>query len=165
MFLSISPLQRRIPRPSRLSAACGFLFVFALLLSTFASAQRRDFPATYRITQISEQDNSVELTLSLTVHNYSGAAIEDCGIVLKSSDPFGTLIGTFDLVKFFPSFKDISVSNRFTVPRAEYERWMQGARPNLDILLPDGEGGTVVDSIDPRPEPVRPEATNPESAN
>jgi len=85
--------------------------------------------------------------------------------VLKSSDPFGTLIGTFDLVKFFPSFKDISVSNRFTVPRAEYERWMQGARPNLDILLPDGEGGTVVDSIDPRPEPVRPEATNPESAN
>ncbi len=132
------------------------LWVLSLMLTCLIpaaiSAQRSDFPATYRITDVSEEENQVELTLSLTVHNYSGGEIRNCGIVLKQSDPLSTPIGTFDLIEVFPSYQDITVSHAFTVPRSEYARWERGAEPRLDILLPDGSEGATVESIDARRE-------------
>jgi hypothetical protein len=124
------------------------LFLLAISLGPSAHAQRRDFPATYRISGVSLLDNKVQLTLTLTLHNYSGADIQNCAIVLNSIAPQSEPIGTFPLVKLLPSYKDTSVEQTFTLTESEYTLLKFGADPNLKILLPDSDGGTRIESID-----------------
>jgi hypothetical protein len=98
------------------------------------------------------------LTLTLTLHNYSGADIQNCAIVLNSIAPQSEPIGTFPLVKLLPSYKDTSVEQTFTLTESEYTLLKFGADPNLKILLPDSDGGTRIESIDAHREipPVEP---------
>ncbi len=144
------------PSQSRARSVFGNLFsrqtlVFlALSFAVSVHAQRINFPATYKISQVSEADNQVKMTLSLTIHNFSGKDIQDCGIVLSGPELGAESLGSFDLVKSLPSFKDTTVSHKFVVPKSEYLRWKQGAGPHLDILLADGRGGTRIDTIDAR---------------
>ena len=63
------------------------LVIPAIAPSASVSAQRQDFPATYKIADVSEQDNQVHLTLTLTIHNFSGEDVRDCGIVLNATTP------------------------------------------------------------------------------
>jgi hypothetical protein len=127
------------------------LVIPAIACSVAVSAQRRDFPATYSIDKVSEQETQVQLTLTLTIHNFSGSDIQNCGIVLNATTPHTEPIGTFNLVKLLPAYKDTTVSHSFTLDKSEYERWKAGANPSLEILLPDGDGGTRIEAIDARP--------------
>lgn len=127
------------------------LIIPAIALSASVSAQRQDFPATYQLAGVSEQDNQVQLTLTLTIHNFSGEDVRDCGIVLNATIPHSAPIGTFSLVKLLPAYKDTTVSHSFTLDKSEYERWKAGVNPSLEILLSDGFGGTRIASIDARP--------------
>ena len=159
MHSGASLLPWRKSRKSRLLANFIFPAALALLLCAPAHAQRRDFPASYRVTGVSQREDSVQLTLSLTVHNFSGKDISDCAIVLSATDPRSAPIGAFDLIQHLPAYRDTTVSHRFTLSAAEYAHWLQGTNTNLHILLPDGHGGTVVESIDPRRDVQLPEAS------
>jgi len=143
----LSPSSRRTLR-LRLSLAIAMLGVFVVP----ALAQRRDFPANYTVSHVSEDDDGVHLMLSLTVRNFSGNDIEGSAIVLIASDRFSTLLGSFQPVKLLPGYRDVTVRHRFTVPKEEYERWQQGADPVLEIQMPDGNGGTVEERVDARRE-------------
>jgi len=150
------PLQRSLLRVGGVTAwrAAGVAVCFAIFLSvgSIASAQRRDFPASYSITRVAAGQSTVELTLTLTLRNYSGRDVDDCGIVLDSSEPVAEPIGNFDLIPALPSYGEVTVRHRFTVTQAEYARWQQGVEPALEILIPDGRGGTRIDRIDARRE-------------
>lgn len=140
----------------RLAAPCSLLVFFTVLSLALcpasAQAQRRYFPATYRLSNITEATDTVTLTLSLTIFNFSGGDIHNGGVVLYSSDgPRSKPVDAFNLIKLFPSDKDVTVSAEFTVPKAEYERWSRGENPNLQFLMPDGSGGTRTVPIDARP--------------
>jgi hypothetical protein len=154
MFASCPPFPLR--HFSRSAAArlprCLLLFALAMAIAPLALAQRRDFPATYRITNVSTQDNQVQLTLSLTVRNFSGADIQDGVIVLYASDPHSDPIGEVGRIKLLSSYADSTVSRSFTVSEAEYTRWQQGLNPRLYLLVPDDKAGTRLESIDPRRE-------------
>jgi hypothetical protein len=154
MSVSQSTFHPRAPFLAGLFAfrllALSLLLACALAIGLPASAQRIDFPATYQITHVSQIGNEVQLTLSLTIHNYSGKDLQNSGIVLYGSPQGSDLIGTFDLVKIFPSYQEITVSHQFTLPKAEYAQWQHGAKPSLQILFPDGTGGTRTDTIDAR---------------
>lgn len=153
MHFLLQPSALRICGTSARRAARTALFLAIIVsVGAFATAQRRDFPATYLITHVAESERGVELTLTVTIHNYSGQDIADCGITLNSSSQFAAPIGDFDLVKEFPSYRDITVRHRFTVPKDEYARWQRGSEPALEMLLPDGYGGTRVEAIDARRE-------------
>ncbi len=151
------PLLRAFAASPRRAVRIPAVFGILLTAAIVAPAQRRDFPASYSIAHVVENGNSVELTFSLTVHNYSGRDIEDGGIVLDSSGPLPSPIASFDLVKAFARDRDVAVRRRFTVPKAEYARWQQGVEPALEILIPDGRGGTRIDRIDARPEAPLPD--------
>jgi hypothetical protein len=119
-----------------LQRRCAFarslgLLSLALCLTLSSQAQRRDFGASYRLSDIAEGSDSVSLTLTLTIHNSSGADIENSGVI-----------------KLFPSYKSVTVSQQFTISKSEYERWSRGENPNLKFLLPDGNGGTKFVDID-----------------
>lgn len=135
------------------------MLALAATTAAVAAGQRRDFAATYAVTQVAETDNGIELTLTVTAHNYSGRDIENCGIVLNASDPSASPLGNFRLIKIFPDSGEITVHRRFTVPKGEFLRWQAGVHPALQILLPDGHDGTLVEPIDahretPIPEPA-----------
>ena len=127
-----------------LALLCG-----ALSLPQAAQAQRRDFAATYRVSNITEETDKVTLTLSLTIHNSSGADIRYGGVALYSSlGPRSRPVDAFDVIKLFPNHKEATLSRQFTIPKGEYERWARGENPNLQFFLPDGNGGTRVVPID-----------------
>jgi hypothetical protein len=143
---------QRYRRPSAFKALrlvyLVLLFLLAISVNPSANAQRRDFPATYRVSGVSQLDNKVQLTLTLTLHNFSGADIQNCAIVLNSIAPQSEPIGTFPLLKLLPAYKDTSVEQTFTLTESEYAQWKLGADPNLKILLPDSDDGTRIETID-----------------
>jgi len=124
----------------------------AACLGSPAHAQRRDFPATYRITEVSEQANQVQLTLTVTLRNFSGADIRDCTVTLNSIEPQSESIGSFPRIELLPSDKDTAVTESFTLTTGEYAQWKLGANPNLKLLVPENDGSTRSESIDARRE-------------
>ena len=73
-------------------------------VSIAAAKQGRDFAGTYQLSNISEAGNSVHVTITLKVFNYSGADIRNSGVALFSSDANHEAIGAFAVVKLFPNF-------------------------------------------------------------
>jgi len=147
--VQIPPLRAPLVTASGAARMARSFLLLSITLSIggFACGQRRDFAATYAVTHVTEAERGVELTLTLTVHNYSGRDIEDCGIVLNASDHFATPIGNFEPIRLLASDRDLTLQHSFAVPRSEYERWQRGVAPVLELLVPDGEGGTRVMAI------------------
>lgn len=148
------------PRPLR-SRTLPFLlsFVVVTLCSSASVAQRRDFAGTYSISHVAESTETVDLTLTVVVKNFSGHPIADCVIVLDGTDPHQAPIGNFDPIDLLPASRFLTLRHSFAVPRGEFVRWEQGVAPALRILIPDGHGGTIVDAIDVHrvtPAPVEP---------
>jgi len=135
----------------RRSLLLVFAFVLVFFAPGLARAQRRDFAGSYRISDVSQDGGKVSLTLSLTLHNFSGGEIQNGGVVLlgESTRP-PSPVAAFPLIKDFPSYRDVTVSHGFTISAAEYARWAKGENPLLDFLKPDGKGGTVMVPIDLR---------------
>jgi|SRR5271154_5685390 len=138
-----------LQRTCALARSLSLLLSLALCLTLSSQAQRRDFAAIYRLSDIVEDGNSVSLTLTLTIHNSSGADIQNGGIALFSSlGPHAEPVDAFNIIKLFPSYKSVTVSQQFTISKSEYERWSRGENPNLQFLMPDGNGGTQFVGID-----------------
>lgn len=134
---------------NRALARCLVLLSLALCLTLSMQAQRRDFAASYKLSDIVKSGNSVSLTLTLTIHNSLGGDIHDGGIALYSTlGPNAVPVDTFDIIKLLPSYKNVTVSQQFTISATEYERWSRGENPNLKFLLPDDSGGTLFVDID-----------------
>jgi hypothetical protein len=144
----------------RVALSLGLLCLVLGLPST-AQAQRRDFAGVYSFSDVVKDADSVSLTITLTVHNFSGADIRNGGAALYPS-PVGhaanahanSPIDAFGLVKLFPSYRDVTLTHRFTVSAAQYARWNNGENPRLQFLVPDGASGTRVVPIDLRREIV-----------
>ncbi|MGB6688862.1 MAG: hypothetical protein WBE76_13585 [Terracidiphilus sp.] len=153
MPVPLQPSALRVCGVSARRAARTFLSLAIIVsVGAFAAAQRRNFPATYTITHVQRAESGVELTLTLTVRNYSGRDIEGCGIVLDESGPLAAPIGDFAPIDLLPSYGEVTVRHKFTVSKSEYSRWQQGGNPSLEILLPDGHSGTRIEAIDARRE-------------
>ena len=138
-------------RFSRLRKAL-FLLAIPCFLAPGAHAQRADFPAAYTVTDVSLAENGVELTLTLTLRNYSGFDIDDCKVLVSSSGPYATAIGSFGRIKLLRSNREVSVRRRFTIPQDEYERWQMGMQPEFELRVSNGDGGAREERIEARRE-------------
>ena len=134
--------------PTRIARYLILPILTLLLAAPLASAQRHDFTATYKIANVNEMQDKVELTLVLTLHNATGKDVRDSAIVLYSSDPAPITVGAFDLVKLVPANRNITVSQSFTISKSDYEHLLWGMHPHLDFLTPDGNGGTLKQPLD-----------------
>jgi hypothetical protein len=151
------------PIAQRLSVrALPFLYLVLaaltlLLAAPPSQAQRRDFTGSYTISHVRPEADNVTLTLTLTVHNYSGADLRNAGVVLATPNHAipgaqPTPIAAFPLIKDFPFHTDITLRQTITIPATEYARWNTGESPNLEFLKPDGHQGTIYEPIDLRRE-------------
>ena len=151
--------SRFLARFTSRSTWLAALVALALLLGPPSThAQRRDFAASYQLTNIEEAGSSVSLTITLKLFNYSGAEIRNGAVVLCDSSgdlqPNRKAIDAFDLIESLPAYRATTLRHRFTVPSSEYARWKQGGEPELVFLKPDSEGNAHEVHIDLRREPA-----------
>jgi hypothetical protein len=110
----------------------------------------REFAGFYRIMQATNQDDQVEVRISLHVFNYSEADVQDATISLTSSLPHPPGAGEA-WEKQQPSFQGVvlrvnerqvvpPLEGTFTVPAREYERWLKRAQPHFVIDYQDASG-------------------------
>ncbi|MHB8217739.1 MAG: hypothetical protein ACYDDS_16830 [Candidatus Sulfotelmatobacter sp.] len=125
--------------PTRKRELLGLTLVLLTGLAVFAK-DGRDFAGYYSFTGVTQQSNEVKLTITVQVFNYSDADIEQASVVLHQSDPGLTVQGAFPPVKVFHNQSDVRLSQEFSVPREEYQRWQNGMVPRLMVHFMGANG-------------------------
>ena len=119
-----------------------------------ASAKGPDFPGQYELSNVNDLGDTVQLTFSALVFNYSGKDVLVATLVLASSLP--------PEPESFCSIPAIAIVDRgqvqiqclATIPHREYEHWIQGAPPNLHIDTSDANGNSVQYPVSLSPAPI-----------
>jgi hypothetical protein len=125
-----------------LSLCCALLILTGVLLSVsrpLAAADGRDFAGSYQLTDRVDQGETVLATFTTRVFNYSDADVSDATVVLDSRLVPGQTYWSFPAVSMV-NRGSVRLRCAITIPKAEYNLWQQGARPNLhvDTANPDG---------------------------
>ncbi len=122
----------------------GILACLILLaVSTAAAKDGRDFAGFYEVSEVVEFVEEFQVTLTVRVFNYSGTEVDDATIMLEDSFLPGEPYGSFITPVYFQDRASVRLSDRFTIPRREYEGWQEGRTPRLTIEFMDANGNTI----------------------
>ena len=124
---------------------------FVVLLQLFAAApvsakDGRDFAGFYKVLQVTDQVDEVQVKLSLQVFNYSSANVTEATIALQSSLPNPSFDGVALNVnehKIVPP-----LVGTFKVSESDYAAWMKGTRPPFVIEFTDASGKVHQEAIE-----------------
>lgn len=113
----------------------------------------RDFAAMYEVSNANVGTDTVALTLTMRLFNYSRVDVADATVVLEDpSQPngsFGSITGV--AVRYRES---VRLSADFVVSRVEYDAWQQGGQPKLHIDFTDANGNSITRTIEMAPLPL-----------
>jgi hypothetical protein len=155
-------MQHRVLRSFQYFCLLGL--VLCLTLEAQASNAHK-FSALYQILKVTAQDDdNVQVELSLRVINYSGANVTDATISLVSSLVTGgpefewekeQVPFTNVTLPFNPHAKKLAPAlvGTFTIPADEYAQWKKGAGPRFVIAYQDPAGEQQSVRIDTAPAP------------
>ena len=132
------------------------LLTILLAVTPVLAKDGRDFAGYYQIRDISEGKDAVRLTLQLKLFNYSDADIRNGGVALYDSSPAHSPIGGFNTIPLWRLRAEANLSQQFTIPRAEYERWQRGAPPALFFLFKDAHGHVLQRQVELIQRPLTP---------
>ena len=125
-------------------ARFGILACLILLaLSTASAKDGRDFAGFYEVSEVVEFVEEFQVTLTVRVFNYSGAEVNNATVMLGDSFLHGEPYGSFITPGYFQARESVRLSDRFTIPRREYEGWQEGRTPRLTIDYMDANGNTI----------------------
>lgn len=108
----------------------------------------RDFAAMYEVSNANVGTDTVALTLTMRLFNYSRVDVADATVVLEDpSQPngsFGSIPGV--TVRYR---EDVRLRADFVISRAEYDAWQQsGGQPKMHIDFTDASGNAVTRAIE-----------------
>lgn len=131
------------PRGLRLGAA-ALLALCALWAGAPALAldEGGDFAATVRYDKTADLPNAKQVTLSLRLFNFSGGDVAGATVLVHSALPPGDALGSIANVTLLDN-THVLLSGRITVPASDYQRWQDGAEPQLVIEYVDAGGNKV----------------------
>lgn len=123
-----------------------YLFVLLLCVASVASADdlTRAFAGTYKISNVVEDGSHVQLTLTLTLSNFSNDDVKGGIVALMNSQPTPVLIGSFSAIGDLAHQRKVTISHTFTVDANEYANWQHGHAPVLQFLVPSGDTAVAV---------------------
>jgi len=128
----------------------GFLVVFALcaLLAGDAARAGQRYPVTgfYSITQITDLGAEVRVTLHMRLVNTSDEDFSSAKFVLLGAHPWVRIRGTIPSLFLRPHSED-SFTEDFTLPHAEYERWLRGGQPLLVMQFHAANGKEMKQAV------------------
>jgi hypothetical protein len=122
-------------RSTRFSRVCIAALLATLLLTTVGALANdgRDFSGFYNLRHTRIHGDQVQLTLNLQVQNFSHADVRNAVIALRQNTGLD-LVGITKPITLLRSHGQVTLSQRFTVSRREYEIWHQGAQPTAFII-------------------------------
>ena len=132
----------------RSSRAFQYICVPSLLLCLALAAlakDGRDFAGFYALSNISEQSDKVEFTMTVQISNYSDLGDIKTPIIALlvpgSSSPEKRELRDlqeFNAVKMLPAKHDVTVSGKFVVSKMEFQSWSQrGGSPKVVVIYED----------------------------
>ena len=113
-----------------------------LSLAVLLAENGRDFAGQYAISNVVENGETVNTTLTVRLINYSGRDIAGARLLLQADPPAAreTALAT-DLALANHTHKTIRAD--ITISKAELDRWQRGAPPHLAAEFADGDGRLV----------------------
>ena len=117
--------------------------VVALLLLTAVAGfakDGRDFAGFYSLSNVSELGTTVQFTLTLRLTNYSSGDAQQAVVTLYETGAGATPHGAFQPIVLFRKRQQVRLSQQFTVPKYEYQRWEHGLNPTLMVAFVDPNG-------------------------
>jgi len=123
-------------------------FAVALLLSSFVfgtavlANAAHQFGGTYRIVEIKNQGESVQVRLSLRLRNYSAADVKGATVSFQSALPGGAKQVAAEGVSLRVNEREAlpALETTLTISAREYAGWKNGARPSFFIDFEDATG-------------------------
>jgi hypothetical protein len=130
----------------RLTRFLGLAVLFLpAVFSLAATNYTRAFNGRYQFSDVVEDGDQVQVTITLTLMNASKTTVTGGIVAVLSAEPVPVLIGSFSPIKSLPSRGQITVSQRLTVSAAEYKSWQNGHAPRLQFLVGSGSGAIAAD--------------------
>lgn len=125
--------------------------IFACLLLcpalTSLAEDGRDFAAMYEVSNANVGTDTVALTLTMRLYNYSRVDVTSGTVVLEdpsqSNGSFGSITGISVRYR-----EDVRLRADFVISRAEYDAWQQGSQPTLHIEFTDADGNSITRPIE-----------------
>jgi hypothetical protein len=108
----------------------------------------RDFAGFYEVSNVADLGDTVRLTLTVRVYNYSDADVNNATVTLQDSAAATSDYGTYPSPVSIADRESIKLSADFTISREEYDRWQEGRAPFLWIAYQGGEGTIVRHNVE-----------------
>jgi len=133
---------------SRIAISKCSAFAVALLLSSFVfgtvvlANAARQFGGTYRIVEVKNQGENVQVRLALRLRNYSPADVKGATVSFQSSLPSAAKQVAAEGVTLRVNERQAvpPLEATLTISAREYAGWKNGARPSLFIDFEDATG-------------------------
>ena len=123
---------------------CIVAFTIALLTTSALASNGREFSGYFDVSHAHEQGDLVQVTLHLKLFNHSTSDARSVIVALMGSSPTMTVRGNFQPVKVWKSGHFIEISQEFSIPKREFNEWMQTpVQPNLLIFFQGANGKTL----------------------
>ncbi len=139
----------------RLTSIFPLVFARALLLAacalcaaTVLAVNGRDFAGFYRYRLTADFQDTKQVTLTLQLFNYSGAAVS--GATVRMEDLVTGATGSIAGVSINPG-GSATVSGTFVIPADEFARWQAGGSPRLAIEYTSADGNRVSQLVELAP--------------
>jgi len=131
-------------RSSRTWFSCYAVIAIALLAGNAQANNGREFSGYFDLSHIQEQGDLVQVTLHLKLFNHGDSDARSVIIALMDSSPALSVRGNFQPVKVWKAGHFIEISQQFSIPKYEFNEWMQApVQPNLLIFFQDAKGKTL----------------------
>lgn len=123
-------------------------FAVALLLSSFAfgtavlANAAHQFGGTYRVVEVKNQGENVQVRLALRLRNYSAADVKGATVSFQSALPGGAKQIAAEGVSLRVNEREVlpPLEATLTISAREYAAWKNGARPSFFIDFEDATG-------------------------
>ena len=125
------------------------IFACCLLCAALAAPAEdgRDFAAMYATSNANVGTDSVAITLTMRLFNYSRVDVADATVVLEDPSQTGGSFGPITGVTV--RYREhVRLRADFVIPRAEYDAWQQGGQPRMRIDFVDANGNPLSRNIE-----------------
>jgi hypothetical protein len=110
--------------------------LLCLVLAALAK-DGRDFAGYYALSNVSEQGDKVEFTMTVQVSNYSDLGDIKSPVIALLEGGSHAKLGEFSAVKTMPANRDVTVSGEFTVSKMEFQSWSKHGSPQVVVIYED----------------------------
>lgn len=146
-------------RRSSRALQCFCVPSLLLILALAALAKDgRDFAGFYALSNVSEQGDKVEFTMTVQVSNYSDLGDIKTPVIALLEGRSHAKLGEFSAVKTMPAKRDVVVSGKFTVSKMEFQSWSKHGTPQVAVIYGDS-GRTLQQHVQLSRRPMLPPVT------